>query len=224
MRIWSCISFLLVAGVGAPAETLDAILARMDASARQFRSFSAHMKRTDFTAVLNESEIMNGTIRMKRNKSSVSGLMEFADPSPHTIAIAPHSVQRFYPKANVVEIYDTTKYTSVMDEYLLLGFGTTAAELSKTYNIKATGTETVGGAMATRLELTPTSAEVLKLIRKIELWIPEDQSHPVREKITEPSKDTIVVDYTEVELNPQLPDSAFELKLPNGVRRLNPKK
>jgi outer membrane lipoprotein-sorting protein len=208
----------------AQAESLPDILARLDASAQQFHSFSAHMKRTDFTAVLNESETMNGTIRLQRGKGGATGVIEFTDANPHTIAFGVHTVERYYPKAGVVEIYDTSKYTSVMDEYLLLGFGTTAAELKKAYDIKLGGMETIGTAATTRIELTPRSPEVLKLIRKIELWIAEGQSNPLREKLTEPSKDTITVEYSDVVLNPALPPSAFELKLPAGVHKIVPKK
>jgi outer membrane lipoprotein-sorting protein len=215
---------LVCAAVPLHAEALDAILAHMDASARQFHSFSASMKRTDVTTVIQESEVMFGTIHMKRNKTSVSGVMDFTDPNPHKIGIAGHAAQRYFPKANVVEVYDTTKYTAVMDGYLLLGFGTTAAELGKAYDVKAGGTEKVGSANTTRIELTPKSPEVLKLIRKIELWIPEGQSNPVQEKITDASKNTILVLYSDVKVNPELPDSAFELKVPAGVRRLTPNK
>jgi len=229
MSLWSRgVALLLFAiACAAPpgrAETLDAILARMDASARQFHSFSARITRTDFTAVINESEVMHGTIRMKRGKSGVAGVMVFTDPDPHTIGVGGRDVKIFHPKANAVEIYDTAKYTSVMDQYLLLGFGTTAAELRKAYDINVSGVETIGAANATRLDLTPKSAEVLKLMHKIDLWIAEGQSSPVQEKITKASKDTILVVYSDVEVNPPLSDSAFELQLPPGVKKLKPNK
>jgi len=223
MRRFCCAALLALAAAGR-AETIDAVLARMDASARQFHSFSARIQRTDFTAVLNDSEVMNGTILMKRDKNGVTGIMDFTEPNAHIIAIAGHSVQIFHPKANAVEIYDTTKYRAVMDEYLLLGFGTTAAELEKAYAPKVTGTDAVASVVSTRIELTPKSAQAQELIRKIELWIPEGQSNPVQEKITKASKDTILVDYSELKINPELPASAFELKLPPGVRKLQPNK
>ena len=220
---WLLFSIVCAASPGR-AQTLDAILERLDTAARQFHSFSAHIKRTDFTSVLNESEVMNGDVKMKRGKSGVIGVMDFSDPNPHTIAIAGHTVQRYYPKAGVVEIYDTTKFAAIRDEYLLLGFGTPVAELRKDYDLKLGGSETLDSVKVTRMDLTPKSAEMLKYIRKIELWIPDGQSNPMQEKITEPSKDTILVLYSDVAVNPPLPDSAFELKLPPNVRRLNPKK
>jgi outer membrane lipoprotein-sorting protein len=215
---------LAVASARAQAESLDNVLARLDASAQHFRSFSAHVKRTDFTAVLSESDVMNGIFHLRRGKSGVLGVMEFTGTDAHTIAFGVHNVQRYYPKAGVVEIYDSTKYTAAIDEYLLLGFGTTAAELRKAYDIKLGGVETLGAVSATRLELTPRSAEVAKLVRKIDLWIAEGQSNPAQVKLTEPSRDTILVEYSDVVVNPPLPDSAFELTLPPGVKKLNPKK
>jgi hypothetical protein len=101
----------------AQAEPLADVLARLDAAARQVHSFSAAMKRTDFTSVLNETEVMHGTIRIRRGKGGTAGVMDFTDPNPYSIGIGAHTVQRYYPKAGVVEVYDTTKYTSVMDEY-----------------------------------------------------------------------------------------------------------
>jgi len=215
---------LAIAGIAARAETLDAVLARMDAAARQFQSFSARVKRTDFTAAIQDYETMNGVVRMRRAKNGVQGEMDFSDPDPHTISFAGRTMEIFHPKANVVEIYDTSKFTAVIDQYLLLGFGTTGAELTKSYNLKLGGPETIGGTSTTRIELTPKSADALKYISKIELWIPDGQSNPVQEKITTPSKDTKLVVYSDLQVNPPLPDAVFELKLPSGVTKLTPQK
>ena len=204
----------------ARAESLDAVLAHMDAAARQFQSFSAHIRQTDYTAAIDDSDVSTGEVRMKRGKSGVSMVIEYGEPNPRSIGISGHTVQIYSPKANVVDIYDTSKYTARVDQYLLLGFGTTSAELRKNYDVKLGGVDPQG----TRLELIPRSAEALKLVSKIELWIPEGQGSPVQEKITKASKDTLLVEYSDMKLNPPLPDSAFELKLPAGVRKHTPQK
>jgi len=63
-----------------------------------------------------------------------------------------------------------------------------------------------------------------KLITKIELWIPEGQSNPVRAKFSEPSKNYELVDYSDIKVNPALPDSAFDWKLPRNVKKIYPQK
>ena len=63
-----------------------------------------------------------------------------------------------------------------------------------------------------------------KLITKIELWIPEGQSNPMRAKFSEPSKNYELVDYSDIKVNPALPESAFALKLPGNVKKIYPQK
>ena len=206
------------------AEPVADILARMDHAAAEFRSVSAKMKRVQFTAVLNESSEMNGTMRLRRAKGGVVGVVEFGEPEPRTVFVNGHTVQVYYPKAKTVEVYDASKYSSNIDQLLTLGFGTTSAEIGKAYEIAAGGMQKLDGVSATRLELTPKSAELKKLITKIELWIPDGQANPVREKIAEPSGNYELVDYSATQINPALPESQFELKLPSGVKKVQPQK
>lgn len=200
------------------------VLARMDRAGGEFRSLSATMKRIHYTAVLSETEMMDGTVRLKRVKGSTVGVIEFKQPETRTVFINGKSVQIFYPKANMVEIYDASKYTSSMDQIILLGFGTSSTELKKSYDIKDGGSQKLNATDSTRLELTPKSAELKKLITKIEMWIPEGQSNPLRVKFSEPSRNFEQVDYSDIKANPALPDSAFELKLPANVKKIFPQK
>jgi outer membrane lipoprotein-sorting protein len=215
---------LMFGTVPAAAEPLSDVLARMDRAAAEFHSLSAGMKRVQFTAVLSESSQMDGVVRLRRTKNGTQGIVEFQQPEQRTVFINGKQVQIYYPKANTVEVYDASKYTSNMDQILLLGFGTSAAELKKSYDIKDGGVQKINGADTTRIELTPRSDEMKKLITKIELWIPEGQSNPVRAKFSEPSKNYELVDYSDIKVNPALPDSAFDWKLPRNVKKIYPQK
>lgn len=214
----------MLAATLAPAEPMADILARMDQAAGEFRSLSAQMKRVQFTAVLDESSEMDGVLRLRRAKGGTQGVIEFQQPEQRTVLIEGKTVRIYYPKANTVEIYDASKYSSNMDQILLLGFGTSSAELKKSYDFKDGGAQKIGGVATTRLELTPKSAELQKLITKIELWIPEGQSNPIRAKFSEPSKNYELVDYSDIKVNPPLPESAFALKLPEKVKKIYPQK
>jgi outer membrane lipoprotein-sorting protein len=216
------VAFLLPAVVR--AESLADILMRMDQSAASFRSVTAKMKRLQFTAVLSETSQMEGVMRLRKDKSGLTGVVEFQPPDPRTVFIKGKTIQIFYPKANSVEEYDTSKYVSNIDQFLLLGFGTTSAELRKSYDIKAGGMDTIGGVATTRIELTAKPAELKKLVSKIELWFAEGQANPVQEKVTEPSKNYELVNYSEIKVNPTLPDSAYQIALPPGVKKIYPQK
>lgn len=220
----AALSLLMLSAVLAPAEPLADVLARMDRAAGEFRSLTAQMKRVQFTAVLSESSEMDGELRLKRTKTGTVGVIEFQQPEQRTVVINGKQVQVYYPKANTLEIYDASKYTSNMDQILLLGFGTSSAELRKSYDFKDGGAQKINGADTTRLELTPRSAELKKLITKIELWIPEGQSNPIRAKFSEPSRNYELVDYADIKVNPTVPDSAFSLILPPKVKKIFPQK
>jgi outer membrane lipoprotein-sorting protein len=217
-------AILILPALLVQAEPLAGILARMDRAAQDFRTLSANMKRVQFTAVINEATEMEGVVRLKRIKGVTAGIVDFQHPEPRTVHISGHNIQIYYPKANTVEIYDSSKYTANIDQFLLLGFGTSSAELLKSYELKLSGTETIGGLPTTRVEMTPKSAELAKLITKIELWIPEGQDTPLQEKVTEPSKNYELIAYSDVKVNPRLPDSSFELKLPANVKKIHPQK
>jgi outer membrane lipoprotein-sorting protein len=173
---------------------------------------------------LSETSEMEGVLRLQRSKGGTEGVIEFQQPEQRTVVIKGKSVQIYYPKANTVEIYDASKYSSNMDQILLLGFGTSSVELKKSYDFKDGGAQKIGGVATTRLELTPKSVELQKLITKIELWIPEGQSNPIRAKFSEPSKNYELVDYSDIKVNPPLAESAFALKLPDRVKKIYPQK
>jgi len=217
-------AILILPALLAQAQPLADILARMDRAAQDFRALSANMKRVQFTAVISESNEMEGVVRLKRSKGGTVGIVDFQQPEQRTVYVNGHNIQIYYPKANTVEIYDSSKYTANIDQFLVLGFGTSAAELQKSYDLKMSGTETVGNVATTRIEMTPKSAELKKLITKIELWIPEGQDTPIQEKVTEPSKNYELITYSDIKVNPNLPESAFELKLPEKVKKIHPQK
>jgi outer membrane lipoprotein-sorting protein len=218
------LSILALSSTFIHAESLEEVLTRMDQSAQEFRSVSAKMKRMQYTAVIDEKTDMEGVMRLRKGKGGTQGVVEFLPPEQRTVFIAGKNVQVYYPKANSVEIYDASKYVSNIDQFMLLGFGTSSTELNKAYTLKALGTEAIGGVQTTHIELTPKSMELKNLITKIELWIPAGQSNPIQEKVTEPSKNYELVTYSEIKVNPTLPDSAFELKLPSGVKKIYPQK
>jgi len=222
----SLLRFALFAAtiVSLRAEELKEILARMDQAANKFQSFTATTKRTEFTAVLSQTEESAGSVRLRKGKGGTQGIVEFTEPNPRTIHIAGKTLEIFYPGANTVEIYDAGKHITTADEILLMGFGVSGAELRKNYDIKLAGTETLNGEKTSRLELVPKSDEVRKLATKIELWIPEGKNNPVQEKLTQPSKNYQLVSFSNVKLNVPLADSDYSLKLPSGVKKIYPQK
>jgi len=208
----------------ASAEQLDPLLTRMTKAAPSAISFSATVKQLDYTAVVNQTDESHGAIRLKRAKSGVIGVMEYTDPNPNTVHFTGGNMEKYLPKLNMLEIYDYGKYSKSVDQYLLLAFGVSGADLQKNYSIKLGGEESLAGVKTTRLELTPKDKEALKLFAKIELWIPEGQTYVIQEKLSKAGgKDTLTWIYTDAKLNPTLPDAAFDFKAPANASKRNMK-
>jgi outer membrane lipoprotein-sorting protein len=204
------------------AESLEDILARMDQSARSFRTFSAKIKRIEFTKVLpNDKDETDGVRRLKRVKGETIGIVEFFGKNPETIRFAGKTVETYYPNAKRVDVYDASKFGKLgkqADQLLLLGIGVTSADLRRDFDIKAAGAEVIGGKPTTRLELIPKDKDLKKQAEKIELWIPEGESIPVQSRVTLTSGNYDQANYSDVQMNPTLPDSAFELSTKPDVK------
>src|SRR5271165_159783 len=162
------------------------VLKRLDQKASQFRNMSAKAASVDHTVVLNSDDPESGTVYMKKSGSGVQGLMNTILPDPKTSVFSGCEVQVYYPNMKQIDIYDTGKNGEQLEQFLTLGFGTSAADLQKTYDIKVLPTENIRGEKAVHLQLIPKSEEARKMIAKVELWIGE-HDYPIQEKIYEPS-------------------------------------
>ena len=211
---------LIAAAASLRADSLEEILRRMDASAKTFDSVSAKIKQTSYNELLKETSESPGQMRLKKTKKGIVGIYDFSPPDVRTYHIDGGTVEIYYPNNNSVDIYDLSKYKKTVDSGLTLGFGTSGTEIQQEYQVKVLGTETVQSTPTTHLELIPKSKEVLKLIPQIELWIQNGKyPYPVQVKQIQSSKDYSMVVYSDVKINPRLPASDFELKLPAGVKK-----
>ena len=226
-RTATLLSALLFAGsitTTAHAETLKEVLARMDRSAGSFQAMTAKLSQLNHTEVINENETVNATVKLRRTKTGLTGRVDFTGTNQKIVSVEARKVRVYYPKSNLVELYDVGKYGNQLDQFLLLGFGTSGQELQKNYQVKLVGTETVGGKTTTHLELTPRSTQAKDIFKKADLWLAQDADHPVQEKIHKNDSDFTLITYSDVKLNPALSDKDLELVLPPGVKQVTPQK
>lgn len=200
----------------AAAQTLDELLARMDQNAMTFKSMSAKLRYMSYVAVIKEGTVSTGTLTMKRSRREAMVLVDFTEPDPKTVAVAGTKVAIYLPKLQTVEEYDLGKS---VEKYLALGFGASGKELKADYTLQELGADTVNGQKAMRLELIPKSKEVLKQLPRIELWISAATGYPIQQKLHQTGGDYMLATYSDVVINPRLPDSAYKLNLPKGVKK-----
>jgi len=210
--------FVMAAGL-LSAEPLETILARMDATSKTSNSFAANVKWQEYTKVLNSTDTQIGALKLKKNKGRVMGRLDITEPAPFTWHFFGDIWEKYLPKANVISEYQVAKLAKSTDQYLLLVFGLSGVELKKSYDLKLGGEETINGVKATRIELLPKDKEAKKLVAKVELWIPIEQTYAIQQKVTEPNGDYNLWVYGDAKLNPPLPDSAYSFVAPPGATR-----
>ncbi|MCL6546083.1 MAG: outer-membrane lipoprotein carrier protein LolA [Bryobacteraceae bacterium] len=204
--------------LAAQAPSLPQVLALLDQAGPAFRDMSATLVRTDYTPVLKETEVQRGLVRLKRTgPREIRMLVEFKEPDPQVIAFERNEAQKYYPKLQLVEIYELGKYRSLKDQFLLLGFGVTGKELQKNYEVKVVGSEQIAGQQTTRLELIPRSKEAQEVLKRAELWI-TPAGYPAQQRIYTTSVEYTFT-YSDVRLNTGLADADLKIRLPGNVKR-----
>jgi len=205
--------------------TAEDVLAKLDQGAPKFHSMTANLTRLNYTKVIDDKSTEEGRIALRKlAPRDLQVLIDFVKPDPRTVAFRGRKAEIYYPKLKTVQEIDLGKKTDLLDQFLLVGFGTTGAELKSNYSVKYVGDEPIGDQKAHKLELTPSAADRRNKLQKLELWVAESGLHPVQQKFIQPSGDYYLFTYQDVKLNPQLGEDAFKLKLPKGVKREFPQK
>ncbi|MDQ2839983.1 MAG: hypothetical protein M3Y72_02880 [Acidobacteriota bacterium] len=207
--------------VGLQAQSVEAVLSRMDAAAPRFHAMSADIKMLTHTAVIDDTENESGTFKMQRLKGEdVRAILDFSrEKDARVIAFLGKIVRIYYPNAKTYQDYDLGKSSDVLNQFLLLGFGSSGRDLAASYHITGEGQEKVAGRETTKLLLVPKSADVGKRLSKVEVWIPNDAAYPVQQKFVEPSENYRIVTYSNIDLTPSFKGNKLDLKVPAGAKK-----
>src|SRR5579863_156281 len=215
--IWSGISIFAPA---APSLSLDDVLKQMDREQGQFQSLTASIERTKVTVVVNDHSTESGQIEVRRDGKM---RIDLTSPDQKTILRDGDHIYVYTPKIRRVEEYDLGKRRDLIDQLLLLGFGTSGDSVKKSYLITLQGEDSLNGQKVVHLELTPRADDVRKQISKIDLWLNEGNWLPAQQQLFETgSGDYSIVRYSNVARNVAIPDARFRPAWPKGVTRVKP--
>jgi outer membrane lipoprotein-sorting protein len=207
------------AGQVRAAATLDGVIRQLDSASKNFHGLSADVERTKVTVVVNDKSTESGTILVHDDKM----LLEMKPPDARTILRTGDNLYVYNPGLKRVEEYNLAQHRALVDQYLLLGFGTSGKELEKSYLITLLGEPTIDDKKTVELELTPKSQEARNQISKIQIWLDESSWLPVEQQFNETgSGDYFVIRYTKLVRNPDLSDAHFKPHWPKGTEKIKP--
>ena len=202
---------------------LAPVLAGMDQAAASFRSVAADLEYTKVTVVVNDHSAERGKMFVERkSKDSSRVMLAFTQPAEKHVLFDNDKVSIYRPKIAEVEEYSLKANRGLMEQFLLLGFGSSGAELQKAYQVSHEGEETLDGERAVKLALTPKNPQVASRLQRIELWLSQKTWQPLQQKFYEPSKDYLIARYRNVQQNAKLPSNAFKLPIKGKVKTVRP--
>jgi outer membrane lipoprotein-sorting protein len=203
-----------------PRWTTESVLKMMDKSASDFRSLTADIEHIKYTEVVKDTSTETGQIFVRRDQKM---RIEFAKPDPRVILRTGDSLFVFTPKINRVEEYNLGKNRALVDQYVLLGFGTKSQNMEKSYDIALSGEEEIDQHKAFVLTLTPRSEDVRKQITKIQIWLDSSSWLPIQQKFFEAgSGDYFLFKYSNMMKNLKISDSRFKPDWPKNATRVKP--
>lgn len=200
-------------------QTLESVFRQLDSQAKDFHSVSADIERTKVTVVVNDKSTESGNIGVRGDRM----LLELKSPDPRTILRTGDTLFVYNPGLKRVEEYNLGKNRALLDQFLLLGFGTDSQEMKKSYLVTLMKEEKIDDRKTIELELTPKMEAVRSQISKIQIWLDESSWLPLQQEFFEAgSGDYSIVKYSKVVKNPGLPDSMFKPHWPKGTEKIHP--
>jgi outer membrane lipoprotein-sorting protein len=227
-RLAACLIF--GAALGAPLKTpicaaaqvhttLESVFSELDSHAASFHGLSADVDRTKVTVVVNDHSNNPGTILVQGEKM----LLQMKPPDARTVLRTGDTLYVYTPGLTRVEEYDLGKNRALVDEFMLLGFGTRGRQLQQSYQVTLAGEPSVDDKKTVELELIPKSQGVKNQFSKIQIWYDPVTWLPIQQEFYENgSGDYSIVHYSNVVKNPKIDDSQFKPHWPKGTEKIKP--
>src|SRR5579871_2117927 len=198
---------------------LTEILSQMNEAAKKVHTVQGNLQYTKVTVLVDDKSTESGQIFFRRGKTSDIRI-DIQKPEAKNILFRKNHGMMFLPKINQVQEYDLSQKSDLIQQFLLLGFGTDTNELKKSYDIKYLREEDLQGDTTAVLELTPRKGVTTAQITKIEMWISEESWLPAQQKFFEPDGDYLMATYSNVKVNRPLSSSIFELSIPESAKHV----
>lgn len=201
--------------------TIEGVLGMMDRAAQDFRTLTADIEHIKYTAVVKDTSTETGHIFVRRDEKM---RIEINKPDPRVILREGDNLFVFNPKINRVEEYNLGKNRAMVDQYVLLGFGTKGENIRKGYLVSIVGEEELDNKKTVLLELTPKSDAIRNQISKIQMWVDQASWLPVQQKFFEAgSGDYFLFHYTNEMKNLKIADGKFKQDWPKSATRIKPR-
>ena len=206
----------------AQAQNLESVLSSMDKAAASFRTAQCDFVWDQYQRVVDDHDYQKGTMYFRRQGSEVQMAADINSPAKKYVLFTGSLVSVYQPSIDQVTQYNPGKNKADFESYLVLGFGGSGRDLTKSFDVNYAGMEQVEGVNAAKLELTPKSQKVKSMFQAITLWIDPARGVSVQQKFQEPSGDYRLAKYSNIRVNEKIPGDIFKLKTSGHTKVIKP--
>jgi YVTN family beta-propeller protein len=216
---------LVVAAQPNPAENcpLDCVLRKMDESAADFQTAKADFVWDQYQKVVDETFTQKGTVYYRREGKAIEMMAEIKQPDTISLLYRDGKLQMYRPKIEQVMEYPTGNNRTEIESYLVLGFGGSGQDLTKSFEVSYLGEEAVGGLRSAKLQLIPKNEKVRNNFSKILLWIDLSNAISVQQQFFLPEGDSRTAKYFSVQLKGKIGNDVFRLKTTSKTQFISPR-
>jgi outer membrane lipoprotein-sorting protein len=207
---------LLVASAGGQGKQadLEQVLTLLDKTSASFKSVQTDFEWDQYQKVVDEHDIQKGVMYFKRSGSNVDVAADIVSPEHKKLVFENGKVRVYSFKTRQETTHEAGPNREEFESFLALGFGGRGHDLSKNFDVRYIGVETVDGVAAYKLELTPKSQAAKNMFRLFTIWIDPKTGMSVQQKAFEGTSDYRLAKYphSTMKINQKLPEDAFKLK------------
>jgi outer membrane lipoprotein-sorting protein len=191
---------------------LEQVLNLLDRTSTDFKTVQTDFDWDQYMMVTNDHDRQKGVMYFKRSGANVDVAADFTFPEKKKLLFTGGDLQVYTPRTNDLKHYNAGKNRAEFESFLVLGFGGRGHDLTKNFEVRYAGVEPIDGKPTYKLELTPKQPNVLNMFPLITLWIDQQKGMSVQQKFQEGKTDYRLVKYSNIKVNPKLPEDAFKLK------------
>jgi len=198
---------------------LSVVLSRMNDAAKRLKTLSADLEYTKVTVLVNDKSTEEGRLFFRKGKTPEIRI-EMQKSESKVILLKKNKAEIYLPKINQLQEFNLEQKSGLVEEFLLLGFGSETGDLRKSYRLNYLKEEDLDGDTTAVLELTPRKESVASQLTKIQMWVSEESWLPAQQQFFEPGGDYSIARYKAVKVNLRIPSSTFEIHPADGAKRV----
>src|SRR6202162_3200068 len=205
------------------APSLDRVLKKMDATASGFRSAQADFEWDLYQKVVDDIDVQRGTVYYRRAGNEIEMMAEIKEPDAKFVLYKEGKLQVYQPKIEQVMQFSAGSNRSEMESYLVLGFGGSGQDLTKTYDVTYLGEENIANIATAKLQLIPKSEKVRNYFSKAFLWIGLSRGISVQQQFMQGQGDYRLAKYSAVRVPAKIGNDVFQLKTTKKTQFISPR-